>query len=267
MSNKVIIDGGVLEDKKVVLEMASGDQVIEGTQLTKTTRYLRNPTIIKPDTLKAENILEGVNIGGVVGTLLKQTPRELTKELDFSSGDMTIDIPEVDVNKLILVKPDTLKPENIKQNIDIAGVVGTYTSPEVTEDQKQTKTVIPKATEEVIVTPDEGKYLTSVTINQVWARTGNNQPRPLYVDSQAIAKGYSVAGVEGTGKATLGTVTLYSYTTQAMVKNTLSSSKNSYALATGTGNETLISAGYSNNSLYKMDDYGNVECWQYEGTI
>jgi len=52
------------EEKTVALNMASGDQIVypsEGKTMAKVT-------VQKPDTMLPENMLDGVNIGGVVGT-------------------------------------------------------------------------------------------------------------------------------------------------------------------------------------------------------
>lgn len=56
---------GDIANKTVSLSMADGDQVIKADANT----VLTSVTVRKPATLKPENIMKGVNIGGVVGTL------------------------------------------------------------------------------------------------------------------------------------------------------------------------------------------------------
>lgn len=54
----------VEEEKTVDLSMASGNQVITPT----SGKVMNKVTITKPSTLLAENIKNGIDIGGVVGT-------------------------------------------------------------------------------------------------------------------------------------------------------------------------------------------------------
>lgn len=50
-----------------------------------------------------------------------------TVEPDFSAGDMAVPIADGElVTELTIAKPDTLVPENIAKDIEIAGVVGTH---------------------------------------------------------------------------------------------------------------------------------------------
>jgi len=51
-------------EKTVALDMASGDQIVDADPDTVMTRV----TVKKPETLVPENIVDGVDIGGVVGT-------------------------------------------------------------------------------------------------------------------------------------------------------------------------------------------------------
>lgn len=57
---------GDTEEAIVALDMAAGDQVIEPTAAGKV---LSSVTVQKPETLVPENIAEGVDIAGIVGTL------------------------------------------------------------------------------------------------------------------------------------------------------------------------------------------------------
>lgn len=60
------------QEKTVALDMANGNQIItpdDGKTMTEAT-------VLKPATMAAENIKSGVNIGGVVGSLVGKLPEE-----------------------------------------------------------------------------------------------------------------------------------------------------------------------------------------------
>lgn len=74
------------QEKTVALNMAAGNQVIEADEGSVMT----NVTVEKPNTLIAGNIKDGVNIGGVTGTLQSSAPNMYIEETYFqtSSGVM-----------------------------------------------------------------------------------------------------------------------------------------------------------------------------------
>ena len=121
--NDVIFsEGELMEGLEIDLDMSSGDQTVEAPK-----GYLaKKATIKKPETLRSENIQQGVDIAGVVGTLETSIPAETTIEPDFSEGDMVV-IPEDGTlySKVTIPTPDTLIPENIADGINIAGIIGT----------------------------------------------------------------------------------------------------------------------------------------------
>ena len=114
------------QEKTVDLAMASGNQIISpdaGKNLSKVT-------VTKPSTLVAGNIKTGVSIGGVTGTL-EASKEEETKEVDLamSSGNQTITPTSGKVlSQVVVKKPATMLPENIKKNVNIGGVTGTLES-------------------------------------------------------------------------------------------------------------------------------------------
>lgn len=112
------------QDKTVELDMSSGDQVVR----PDGTRLLQSVTIEKPDTLIPENILEDVNIGGVVGSVHIPEEQSKTVELDFSESDTQEVTPDSGkmLDSVTINKPDALIPENIKKNVNVAGVTGEY---------------------------------------------------------------------------------------------------------------------------------------------
>lgn len=71
-------------EKTVDLNMADGDQIVDADPDTVMTRV----TVKKPETLVPENIVEGVDIGGVVGTkTMVKAPHQL---LDGTSGTFSL---------------------------------------------------------------------------------------------------------------------------------------------------------------------------------
>lgn len=114
----------VTEEKTVSLDMANGDQVVIKSQ---NVDGMTKVTILKPNTLVANNIKKDVDIGGVVGDLEFST-EDKTVALDMASGDQQIDKSAgVDgMTQVTIEKPSSLTPENIKSGVDIGGVVGSY---------------------------------------------------------------------------------------------------------------------------------------------
>ena len=113
---------GDTEEVTVPLNMPEGDQIIlpasEGKVLSKVT-------VTKPETLVPENILVGVEIGGVTGELDPPDPVETEVTLDFSDGAMEV-TPEAGTvfGKVNIPVPDGLVSENIVKGVTIAGIEG-----------------------------------------------------------------------------------------------------------------------------------------------
>lgn len=151
------------QEKTVDLAMASGNQVIspdDGKNLSKVT-------VTKPSTLVAGNIKTGVSIGGVTGTLeAKKDEEAKTVDLAMASGDQTITPTSGKVlSQVVVKKPATMLPENIKKDVNIGGVTGTL-EPQ-TAPKLQTKTVTPTKSQQN-VSPDSGyDGLSGVTVNAI----------------------------------------------------------------------------------------------------
>ena len=121
--NDVIFsEGELMEGLEIDLDMSSGDQTVEAPK----GYFVKKATIKKPETLRPENILQDVDVAGVVGELKVSTPTETTIEPDFSEGDMEV-VPEDGTmfSKVTIPTPETLIPENIAEGINIAGILGT----------------------------------------------------------------------------------------------------------------------------------------------
>lgn len=117
--------------KTVDLNMATGNQIV----LPDAGKTLSSATINKPDTMIPANIKSGVDIGGVVGTApMPKTEQTKTVDLDMATGNQTISPEEGKVlSSVVVTKPTTLVAENIKKDVNIGGVEGTYEGTSVTE--------------------------------------------------------------------------------------------------------------------------------------
>lgn len=158
-------DDTVIENMEIELDMADGNQTLEAAD----GYVVKSATIVKPETLVPENILDGVDIGGVVGNHKDDTVLENVEvELSMAEGDQTINAGDGYVVKTaILKKPDTLVPENIASGVDIAGVIGTMTGSEGTSGDYIVKVIdydgtILKSenlnTGDVFILPDEPSH-------------------------------------------------------------------------------------------------------------
>ena len=102
--------------------------------------YGSNYTLQGLENLTAGNVKSGVNIGGVTGTYEgASAPVEETKTVDLSTATGNQVITPTSgktLSQVTITKPSTLTPGNIKKDIDIGGVIGTYEAitPTVTFD-------------------------------------------------------------------------------------------------------------------------------------
>lgn len=113
--------GLATDEVPVALDLSAGNQTVTPTD----TDFMRTAVIQKPDTLLSENIKKGVNIAGVEGNLIGEG---VSKEVELNFTDDTQIVepdPETLLSEVVIKKPDTLLPENIAKDVEIAGVVGT----------------------------------------------------------------------------------------------------------------------------------------------
>lgn len=107
------------------LAMAEGNQVIEFNVSDDVSSV--KVTINKPNTMISPNIKNGVNIGGVVGTLTEISTYNTERELAMTNGNQVVEAPgNTAFKKLTIVKPSTLISSNIKNGVNIGGIVGSF---------------------------------------------------------------------------------------------------------------------------------------------
>lgn len=159
-SNVVTVEKRLTKQtKEVSLLMVDGDQTI----LPDANMTMEKAIVKKPATLIPSNIRQGVSIGGVVGELTTAGKEEVsvTKDLNMASGNQVIvsDDNTKTLSQVTITKPDTFIAQNIKNGVNIGGIVGTYT-PEIATQEK-TITITKNGSFEVL--PDANKVLSKVT--------------------------------------------------------------------------------------------------------
>lgn len=153
---------------------------------------VESPIILKDrngqDTEYAEAQKIKVNMADGTSTLWineATIPTQVEKEvqLDLSSGNQTVTPGFREVfSSVVIQKPTTLLPENIKNGINIAGVQGEFDNPveistEITPNFAQGN---------VVVTPETGKVFSEVTV-----------VKPTNLIPENIKKATQIAGIDG----------------------------------------------------------------------
>lgn len=179
-------EGDATYDVPITLDFSNGNQKVEAP----TGQLVKTAVISKPDALVPENIIKDVEIAGVVGTAVGET-EEIEVELSMADGNQVILPPNEDVgiSKVTVIKPETLVPENIVKNVNIAGVVGTAVSN--TEEIEVEFSVVDG--NQVILPSDEDVWMSKVTIT-----------KPNTLIPENIVKDVNIAGVVGTHECSGG---------------------------------------------------------------
>lgn len=126
-SNVVTVEKTLTKQtKEVSLLMVEGDQTI----LPDANMTMEKAIVKKPATLIPSNIRQGVSIGGVVGELTTTGKEEVevSEELNMANGNLVISPPDntKTLSQVTIIKPDTFIAENIKKDVNIGGITGTY---------------------------------------------------------------------------------------------------------------------------------------------
>lgn len=164
------------EGASIVLKDRNGEDV--------TYTGIKTVTFDTPDEGKQATFTLGVEMRGV------------EVELAMADGDQQIAVPEGYLAKTATIKkPDTLLPENIRNGVNVAGVIGNL----VGDTEEATVELNLAAGDQMVLPSTEGKALARVTIKK---------PETLLPIN--IAKGVVIAGVTGTLSAEFynGAITL-----------------------------------------------------------
>lgn len=170
---------GQAVSKAVEPNFASGDMnvpIADGELVTELT-------IEKPETLVAENIANGVEVAGVKGSFIGDT-EEKTVDLSMAEGGQIITPSATGkvLSKVVVTKPGTMMPENIKAGVDIGGVVGEY--------------VTPGTTKEIELDFSVGDQTVTAEGDERWNEVVVKVPETLVPEN--IAKDVDVCGIVGT---------------------------------------------------------------------
>ena len=122
-----ITASNVIDNVEIALDFSNGDM----TETLPEGYSVSSATILKPDTLIAENIAEGVTIAGIVGTHECECNHNILETVEiapnFANGDFTESLPDgYYAHAAKVLKPENLTPENIAKDVEIAGIVGTH---------------------------------------------------------------------------------------------------------------------------------------------
>lgn len=170
--------GTAMEDVPIPVNFSAGDQTISAVEGI----LVKSAIILKPENLTPNNIKRGVDVAGVVGDYIGNG-ETVYVALDMADGDMVITPPDGYLLSSVTVKkPDNMIPENIKHGETIGGVAGTF----VGEGEEKTVDLY-MADGDMMITPTDGKLLSSVTVK-----------KPETLVHENIARGVTIAGIIGT---------------------------------------------------------------------
>lgn len=176
------------------IKSVSFDGATEGQQETfiqpewqdKTVTVTQNGTAeVEPDS--GYDGLSKVTVDVDVPTTTLET---LTTSIVFQGDEqiMKTAAPSgVSYSEVDIVRPQTLIPENIKENVQIAGIVGTYVGGGETQETEEKTVVLDMEMGDQVVLPTEGKLLSKVTVTK---------PASLVSDNIRIME--NIGGVVGT---------------------------------------------------------------------
>lgn len=105
---------------------------------------------------------------------------------DFSAGDMPVNAPAGKlVKSAVIVKPETLTPENVRKGVNVAGIVGDM----IGDTEEITVPLNMPEGDQIIMPASEGKVLSKVTVTK---------PKTLVPEN--IRGGVEIGGVTGSFK-------------------------------------------------------------------
>lgn len=102
------------QEKTVALDMANGNQIItpdDGKTMTQAT-------VLKPATMAAENIKSGVNIGGVLGSLVGKLPEEEKSVTITENGTTEVNATDGKAMTKVVVTTNVAIDNKVGQIVD-----------------------------------------------------------------------------------------------------------------------------------------------------
>lgn len=165
---------------QIAPDFTSGDMLVDAPP----GYVVRDALILKPSGMEAV-IAKGASLMGVDGSYVTPgTSKSVT--LDFASGSMSISaVGDERWAQIDIAQPATLLPENIKKNVTVAGIVGSY--------------VTPGTTKAVTLDFSGGDMSIAAVGDERWNEIDIAKPSTLIPGN--IADGVEVAGIIGTRKA------------------------------------------------------------------
>lgn len=82
-----------------------------------------------PNAYQCDTGVRLITEDGTVQDFFPTNAEEVTVEVDFSDGDMSVEPSKgALIEKVTIVKPSALVPDNIAEGVEIAGIVGTFSA-------------------------------------------------------------------------------------------------------------------------------------------
>ena len=125
-------DDKIEEKRYVELSFVDDDNNIIDEQIvypTKSYFTMSEVDIARPENLEPQNIVKDVEIAGIIGTYdkpildyLNYGEAILNENMDIKAEDYDVD----GIKEIVIIPPATALPENIKKDVNIGGIIGTF---------------------------------------------------------------------------------------------------------------------------------------------
>lgn len=251
--------GDPLDNVPITPDFSAGDQTVDASE-----GYVMRSAVIQKPANAEKAIGKGKTLAGIEGEYVTPgTTKEITP--DFSGGDQAVQAEgDERWNAVTVKKPETLLPENIAKDVEIAGVTGTYagTSDLIIENDDISEDIIFYDLDGTIVaryTLEQAAALTALptppahdgftfqewnhTLSEVTSTTHALDVGANYITTDG--KTVMVVGMSSTGGASAsGTVKLNFYQSQSGGVSISVDGKTAQTVS-GTGNVSLSLPGWS----------------------
>lgn len=115
--------GVAVENLEIVPDFSGGDMAVNAPEGV----LVKSAVVKQPAGLTPGNIRNGTEVAGVTGDFIGDT-ETAEVALSMADGDQVI-APSAEgkvLSHVVVKRPDTLVPENIAENVDIGGVIGSF---------------------------------------------------------------------------------------------------------------------------------------------